>query len=886
MAVHVPLSRKAQEEARMRMLSKYNLLSPATGDPIITPSQDIVLGCYYLTMVKDGARGSGKMFTSVDEALLAHDKGVVDIQAPIWVRMPGTVYGENDRSMRELAPADDGTPRMLLETTIGRIIFNNELLEPMRFRNRLVAKKGLKEIIADCYKYYTNLENLSEENLDSIREMYGDRAEDELARFFGSERTAEQADKLKALGFKFATRGGMTIGIDDVEVPPAKSGILGDSDARVADVEKQFRRGLITGEERYREIVEVWQNATKSVTEAVKKNLDPFRPVAMMVNSAARGNINQLSQMAGMRGLMSDPTGRIIELPIRSNFREGLSVLEYFVSTHGGRKGLADTALRTADAGYLTRRLVDVAQNTIVTVEDCGTDEGLWLHRADDRDLLVDLEVRTIGRILAAPVLHPETGEVLADRNEEINEIIGAKLLEAGVNDVFIRSPLACQAEHGICRMCYGRNLATGKLVDIGEAVGIIAAQSIGEPGTQLTLRTFHTGGVASADDITQGLPRVQEIFEARSPKGKSVLAEIDGVVEIVRDEDLRKIRIVASDTFLDEHTVPSHYTVTVADGADVGEGEILAESNRADLGGSPIVARLNGKVRISGDRLAVIHEERDEREVIVPHTARLAQGIENGSRVMAGQHLTDGSADPQELLELQGKEALQRYLVNEAQKVYRSQGVDINDKHIEVIVRQMLRRVRIEEPGDTGLLPGELVESADFRALNEEIVSQGGEPATAVTVLLGITKASLTTESFLSAASFQETTRVLTEAAITGKVDYLRGLKENVVIGKLIPAGTGIEKRRQLAEEMMGELGALGNNEGEGQLPAGGDGDGNGQPHTPNASDEQIRRALRALLEGADDENTLDAASDEDFGAMLDAMEDMDAGADKDGEE
>ncbi|HEU5089386.1 MAG TPA: DNA-directed RNA polymerase subunit beta', partial [Roseiflexaceae bacterium] len=574
MAVHVPLSRKAQEEARMRMLSKYNLLSPATGDPIITPSQDIVLGCYYLTMVKDGAKGSGKMFTSIDEALLAHDKGVVDIQAPIWVRMPGTVFGENDRGVRELAPADDGSPRMLLETTIGRIIFNQELLEPMRYRNRLVAKKGLREIIADCYKYFTNLENLSEGDLDSIREMYGDRADDELARFFGSERTAEQADKIKALGFKFATRGGMTIGIDDVEVPPAKLGILDESDQRVADVEKQFRRGLITGEERYREIVEVWQTATKSVTEAVKKNLNPFRPVAMMVNSAARGNINQLSQMAGMRGLMSDPTGRIIELPIRSNFREGLSVLEYFVSTHGGRKGLADTALRTADAGYLTRRLVDVAQDTIVTVEDCGTEEGLWLHRADDRDLLIDLEVRTIGRILAAPMVDPETGEIIADRNEEINEIVAQRLKESGVNDIFIRSPLACQAEHGICRMCYGRNLATGKLVDIGEAVGIIAAQSIGEPGTQLTLRTFHTGGVASADDITQGLPRVQEIFEARSPKGKALLAEIDGVVEVVREDEMRKLRIVASDTFLDEHIVPEHYNVLVSDGADVGEGE------------------------------------------------------------------------------------------------------------------------------------------------------------------------------------------------------------------------------------------------------------------------------------------------------------------------
>ncbi|HWQ16137.1 MAG TPA: DNA-directed RNA polymerase subunit beta', partial [Roseiflexaceae bacterium] len=880
MAVHVPLSRKAQEEARMRMLSKYNLLSPATGDPVVTPSQDIVLGCYYLTMIKDGAPGSGKMFTSVDEALLAYDKGIVDIQAPIWVRMEGAVYGENDRGIKVLQPADDGTPRMLLETTIGRIIFNNELLEPLRYRNRLIAKKGLREIIADCYKHYTSLANLSDEDLEHIRAQYGDRSKDELARYYGSERTAEQADKIKSLGFKYATRGGMTVGIEDVEVPPAKAEIIRSSEQRVAEVEKQFRRGLITEEERYREIVEIWQKATKETTEAVKQNLNPYGPVAMMVNSSARGNINQLSQMAGMRGLMSDPTGRIIELPIKSNFREGLSVLEYFVSTHGGRKGLADTALRTADAGYLTRRLIDVAQDNIVNTDDCGTEEGLWLHRADDNELLIELEQRMIGRILAAPVVDPQTGAVLAERNQEVDEALAQRFKAAGVNDVFVRSPLACQADHGICRMCYGRNLATGKLVDIGEAVGIIAAQSIGEPGTQLTLRTFHTGGVASADDITQGLPRVQEIFEARTPKGKSILAEIDGVVEIVREEDVRKIRVISAEVYTDEQELPAHYVPLVADGAEVTEGEPLAESNRTDLGGEPIVARLSGKVRFdhTAGKVVVIQEDREVREAVVPHTARLSPAIENGARVVAGQQLTEGSADPQELLELRGKEAVQRYLVNEAQKVYRSQGVDINDKHIEVIVRQMLRRVRIEEPGDTGLLPGELIDSSEFARLNAEIVSQGGEPATAATVLLGITKASLTTDSFLSAASFQETTRVLTEAAITGKVDYLRGLKENVVIGKLIPAGTGIEKRKQLAEEMLGELTA--------QPQRRGDGDGRqalGEGRRPeerevrpaNEDDEKIRQALRALLEGDGDEAA--AETDEaDLEAFRAALEDM----------
>ncbi len=888
MAVHVPLSRKAQEEARLRMISKYNLLSPAHGNPVITPSQDIVLGCFYISMVREGAKGSGKTFASIDEAMLAYEKDVVEIQAPIWVRMKGNVQGQNDLQVRELAPADDGSPRMLLQTTIGRIILNNELLEPMQFRNRQVPKKGLQEIIADCYKYYTNLDNLTEEDLDSIRAMHGDRSRDELARIYGSERTAEQADKIKALGFKYATRGGMTVSVEDIQVPQAKKQILVDSDSQVIDVEKQYRRGLITEEERYQEIVKIWQDATKLTTQAVRDNLNPHGPVTMMVNSAARGNFNQLSQMAGMRGLMSDPTGRIIELPIKSNFREGLTVLEYFVSTHGGRKGLADTALRTADAGYLTRRLVDVAQNAIVVVDDCGTEEGLWLHRADDREMLAELEARVIGRRLAAPIIHPQTGEILLDRNDEVDEQMSARLKDLGINDVFVRSGLSCQCDHGICRMCYGRNLATGKLVEIGEAVGIIAAQSIGEPGTQLTLRTFHTGGVASADDITQGLPRVQEIFEARSPKGKAILAEIDGTVEIVREGDIRKIRVISSEVYTDEHELPAHYIPLVADGAEVSEGQVLAENNRSDLGGEPLLSRMSGKVHYGDGQIVVIQEDREEREVVVPHTARLRVGVENGARVTAGQHLTDGSADPQELLELQGKEAVQRYLTNEAQKVYRSQGVDINDKHVEIIIRQMLRRVRIEEPGDSGLLPGELIEAADFGRMNAEVVSQGGEPATAATVLLGITKASLTTESFLSAASFQETTRVLTEAAITGKVDYLRGLKENVVIGKLIPAGTGIEKRRALAEDLMGELAG-----GSGRRPEIddlglpvvaevrraseliGQADGGKPAGTPD--DDEIRRRLRALLEGSEDEDGIGASEDEDLAQFMDALEEMD---------
>ena len=861
MAVHVPLSRKAQEEARTRMLSKYNLLSPAHGEPIITPSQDIVLGCYYLTMVRDGAKGSGKRFTSIDEAMLAYEKHLIDIQAPIWVRMNGTISGKSDRPVRELPPAADGTPRILIETTIGRILLNNELQPPLRFRNRLIDKKGLKEIIADCYQYYTNLRNLNESQLNEVRASHGNKHVQELARIYGSEMTAQQADRIKALGFRYATLGGMTIAIDDIEVPAKKYDIVREAEQLVADVEKQFRRGLITEEERYQEIVRIWQEATKQTINAVKENLNPFGPVAMMSTSGARGNINQISQMAGMRGLMSDPTGRIIELPIKANFREGLSVLDYFVSTHGGRKGLADTALRTADAGYLTRRLVDVAQDVIITIEDCGTEEGLWLHSADDGELMEKLQVRMLGRILAAPIYHKETGELIADRNTEIDEELAAAIIASGQESVFVRSPLSCQAEHGLCRLCYGRNLATGKLVEIGEAVGIIAAQSIGEPGTQLTLRTFHTGGVASADDITQGLPRVQEIFEARVPKGKALLAEIDGVAQIIRDEEgVRTIRIVSTDVYTDEYPLGRGFSPTISNESDVYEGQVIAEGP----GGAQIVTRLTGKAFIQGDRIIVSQEDRQERELVVPHNARIR--IESGERVMAGQQLTDGSANPQELLELQGREAVQRYLVNEAQKVYRSQGVNINDKHIEVIVRQMLRRVRIEDPGDTGLLPGELIDSGEFRRLNNDIVSQGGDPATASTVLLGITKASLNTDSFLAAASFQETTRVLTDAAIQGKVDYLRGLKENVVIGKLIPAGTGIEKRlerphedlisemaRMLEEAQRAEA-AQAESQRAATLPT-----PNGKTTPESETDALLRARLEELLSGDNDQDEAD---------------------------
>lgn len=855
MAVHVPLSLRAQEEARTRMLSTYNLLSPAHGEPIITPSQDIVLGCYYITMYKSSMEDEqdwrGKKFESPNEAMLAYEYGMVDIQEIITVVLDESDLGSFDYTeyskyhnqlteksfemMQYWVLPDNGedegslakvvrgkelkvkpTTRndkqaILVETTIGRLIFNSALLPPLRYRNELVAKKGLKEIIAECYKYYTDPDNIPEEQLNNIRKQYGDKPVQELVRLFGSEMTAIQADMIKRLGFRYATRGGMTIGINDIEVPPAKAMIVMDAEQRVADVEKQFRRGLITEEERYRAVVDIWQKVTKKVTEAVRDNLNPFGPVAMMAISGARGNINQISQMAGMRGLMSDPTGRIIELPIKANFREGLSVLEYFVSTHGGRKGLADTALRTADAGYLTRRLVDVAQDVIVTIEDCGTKDGMWLRATDDASVMETLEERITGRILAAHIVDPETGEILLEKNQEIDEDQANFLIkEKNIQAFYVRSALSCQAEHGICRLCYGRNLATGKLVDVGEAVGIIAAQSIGEPGTQLTLRTFHTGGVASADDITQGLPRVQEIFEARSPKGKAFLAEIDGIASLVKTEEgVRTVTISSRDVYVDEYTVPEAYVVLVEDGSEVVKEQLLAESNNAESDEPAITSRMNGMVHIQDRKLTISLNDVDEREIVVPHTARLT--IDDGEQIYAGHKLTEGSADPQELLAFQGKESVQGYLVNEAQKVYRSQGVNINDKHIEVIVRQMLRRVRIEEPGDTGLLPNELIEAFEFKRLNEEIISEGGDPCIAATVLLGITKASLNTDSFLSAASFQETTRVLTEASINGSVDYLRGLKENVVIGKLIPAGTGIEKSQVVKQqELPGDITVL----------------------------------------------------------------------------
>jgi DNA-directed RNA polymerase subunit beta' len=583
-------------------------------------------------------------------------------------------------------------------------------------------------------------------------------------------------------------------------MPSEKDKILKSADDEVQRIEKDYRRGLITDDERYNEVIEVWTKAKDQITKAVSGVLDPFGPVAMMAQSGAKGNIQQISQMSGMRGLMADPSGRIIELPIRSSFRDGLTVLEYFLSTHGARKGLADTAIRTADSGYLTRRLIDVSQNVIVYEDDCGTDQGIWITDFADparRDLRL---AQLPGRALAADVVDEATGEVLAERNTLIDEHVRDQIAAAReLSQIYLRSPLTCEARHGICQLCYGWHMGTRRLVQVGDAVGIVAAQSIGEPGTQLTMRTFHTGGVAGID-ITSGLPRVEELFEARVPKGKAILAELDGVVELQRTEDQRIIKVISRQTYRDEHDLPNGFKPTVENGAWVEIGQPIAGSNNEEE--TPVVARLTGTAEVKKSRVTITAEEREEREYTVPASARLK--VEDGQPVQAGDLLTEGSKDPEEVLRIQGRDAVQRYLIDEVQEVYRSQGVNINDKHIEVIARQMLRKLRVDSTGDTELLPGELVDRFEFEDKNRQVLAEGGEPATALPVLLGVTKASLNTESFLAAASFQETTKVLTEAAISGKVDKLLGLKENVIIGKLIPAGTGLAARQAARRERL----------------------------------------------------------------------------------
>jgi DNA-directed RNA polymerase subunit beta' len=773
MAVHVPLSAAAKREAREQMLSVNNLLQPSNGDPIVAPTLDMVLGVYYLTTNRPNAKGDGKAFSDYDDAKLAYDMGVIDLQATIKLRVPAPPTASADSDEEEGEPGSQ-----IVTTTMGRAIFNeaiNSVLrthgqEPLSYYNEVVDRAGLKRIVAG------------------------------LIRRYGNEDTAQVLDTIKRLGFRYATQSGTTIAISDITMPNEKDTILRGADEEVQRIERDYRRGLITDDERYNEVIEVWTKAKDQVTKAVAGVLDPFGPVAMMAQSGAKGNIQQISQMSGMRGLMADPSGRIIELPIRSSFRDGLTVLEYFLSTHGARKGLADTAIRTADSGYLTRRLIDVSQNVIVYEEDCGTEQGIWITDLNDpakRDLRL---AQLPGRLLAADAVDEATGEVIAERNTVVDEYIRDQIAAAReLAQLYLRSPLTCEARHGICQHCYGWHMGTRRLVAIGDAVGIVAAQSIGEPGTQLTMRTFHTGGVAGID-ITSGLPRVEELFEARVPKGKAILAELDGVVELQRTEDSRIIKVISRQTYRDQHDLPTGYRPVVENGAWVEIGQAVAVTD--DENDPAVVARLTGTAEVSGREVTITSEEREEREYTVPASARLK--VEDGQPVQAGDLLTEGSKDPEEVLRIQGRDAVQRYLIDEVQEVYRSQGVSINDKHIEVIARQMLRKLRVDQTGDTEMLPGELVDRFEFEDKNRQVLAEGGEPSTALPVLLGVTKASLNTESFLAAASFQETTKVLTEAAISGKVDKLLGLKENVIIGKLIPAGTGLAARQQARRERL----------------------------------------------------------------------------------
>ncbi|MBC5998572.1 DNA-directed RNA polymerase subunit beta' [Clostridiales Family XIII bacterium BX16] len=710
MAVHVPLSVEAQAEARFLMLSVNNILAPKDGSPITTPTQDMILGSYYLTHPgqeegrrnSDAEKGDGKVFTDMSEMLMAYQTHMVGLHARVKVRM---YAGEDDERGK------------LVESTVGRFIFNQKIPQDLGYvEDRendpysleidfLCDKKKLGQIIDRCYRIHGNTE------------------------------TAIMLDYIKDMGYHYSTIAAITISISDMEIPEAKAAIIDESEKLVEKYEKAYRRGLVSDKERYEKVIEIWNKTTDDVADALMESLDSLNNLFIMAHSGARGSKNQIRQIGGMRGLMANATGKTIEIPIKANFREGLSVLEYFISTNGARKGLADTALRTADSGYLTRRLVDVSHNVIVREDDCSTDEGIEVKAfTDGKEVIEKLKDRIVGRTALTDITDPQTGEILVEQDCEISEDVASRIEEAGIESVAIRSVMTCHSKTGVCAKCYGRNLATGEGVNIGEAVGITAAQSIGEPGTQLTMRTFHTGGVAGSD-ITHGLPRVEELFEARKPKGLAVICEADGTV-------------VSVEPTMDNKT----------------------------------------KVKVRGE---------EERVYEVPYGARIC--VSEGDYILAGDNITRGPLDPKDILRLNGVEGVYQYLLKEVQRVYKQQGVDINDKHVEVIVSQMLSKLKINDPGDTDLLPGGQYSKVEIEEANEAVVAEGGRPAEAEHILLGITKASLATNSFLSAASFQETTRVLTDAAIKGKNDTLQGLKENVIIGKLIPAGTGMKKYRSI---------------------------------------------------------------------------------------
>ncbi len=702
MAVHLPLSPEAQAESRYLMLSTNNLLKPQDGRPVSVPRLDMILGSYYLTMVLDGEKGEGTYYKDPEEALMAFENHDVGIHAKIYVRISKEIDGEIKTKK--------------VETSVGRIIFNQGIPQDLGFIDRE----------EDPFQY--------EISFPVMKKSMGNIIE-RVIRTHGLTESAEVIDYIKALGFKYSTLAGITFSMSDVQVPEAKKELLKEADSKIENIRKQYARGLITNDERYSEVIKVWEKTTNSVSDAMEENFDELNPIYMMVKSGARGNMSQLRQIAGMRGLMASTTGKAVEIPIKSSFAEGLDALEYFISAHGARKGLSDTALRTADSGYLTRRLVDVSQDIIVREHDCGTDEGILIYDIKDGQQVIEkMQERLLGRFVIEDVYNPETNELIVDTNTMITEKIADEIVAAGIDKLKVRSVLGCRSKHGVCQKCYGMGLARRDLVSIGEAIGIIAAQSIGEPGTQLTMRTIHSGGVAGVADITQGLPRVEELFEARKPKGLAIITEIEGKVKIKETKKKKEVIVKGKDTSK-SYTIP-----------------------------------FGSKMR-----------------------------VKDGDMVEVGQPLIEGSINPAEILTLKGPEGVYEYLITEVQKVYRNQGVDINDKHIEVIGRQMLKKVRVEDNADTDMFPGSLIDMYEFEDKNNEAIAEGKRPATGKRVLLGITKAALATDSFLSAASFQETTRVLTDAAVKGKVDDLVGLKENVIIGKLIPAGTGMQKYQNI---------------------------------------------------------------------------------------
>ena len=748
MAVHVPLSAEAQAEARFLMLAANNLLKPSDGKPVAVPTQDMVLGSYYLTLVKADEMGTNKVFKDKDEAIMAYNDGIIGLHAPIRVRMT------NDKGEQKL-----------VWCTVGFIIFNESIPQDLGFIDRTNPETAFN--LEWTFKLKDPTKKFIESNDDIIQNKVGKKQLgkiiDKCIETHGTSESAIVLDNIKATGFKYSTKGAVTVAVIDAVIPPAKKEILAAAEEQIDKVTKNYRRGLINEDERSRHIIEIWNKATEDVGDALKGNLDEFNPIFMMADSGARGSMSQIRQLAGMRGLIANTAGKVIEVPIRANYREGLNVLEYFISSRGARKGLADTALRTADSGYLTRRLVDVAQDVIIREDDCGTEEGLIITDIKDGNhILETLQERLEGRYLMEPAIHPETGEVIWGTDALVTADGAKAIVDAGITSAKIRSVLTCHSHHGVCKKCYGRNLATAKEVTTGEAVGIVAAQSIGEPGTQLTMRTFHTGGVAGVADVTQGLPRVEELFEARRPKVCGLIAKIDGQVRLV-------------------------------------------EEKRSNV------------IVITNDEL------KTEEKVTIPYGVNPL--VNDGDYVKAGDLLIPGAKYPQDILEAQGPEAVQEYIIAEIQNAYRTQGVDINDKHIEVIIRQMMKKLRVVEPGSTQLIQNSTYEYKEIEDANAEIQAridageEGLEKATYKATLLGITKASLATESFLSAASFQETTRVLTEAAIKGKVDPLFGLKENVIIGKLVPAGTGmkceeinpaayeVEEVEEIAEEVIADM-------------------------------------------------------------------------------